>query len=346
VLKDGTFNFAWHHIIGDGQSGVAFHHALLSALNDVQQPSIANPPIIQVPQDSTLVPHIESIINVSVSPITLCREVLKLFIPASWTASASTWTGTAVPEKESLVAQVRLLQFSAEDGKRLVLACRAHRTTLTPLLYTLTATILSKLLVGDESAKKYSFLSASIAISLRKLTKTSPYEMCNHISGYHQYVPITRPKSYPSGLTQEAFPWSMAETLTATLQKQLTQSAERIGLLRFVSNYETYLKRCFGKKRDVTFEVSNLGQFPSEVHGGDDVRSGERAPKWSISHVYFTQAQPVSGPLLYVNVVGTPDGGLGISISWSEGAIDDSAGEAFVNSFRQALDEMILAVDR
>ncbi|KZT07704.1 uncharacterized protein LAESUDRAFT_811952 [Laetiporus sulphureus 93-53] len=342
VLKDGTVVFAWHHAIGDGQSGLAFHTALLSALNENSERSFdfETQMSIQVPKDTMIVTPVESLVDLSVSMMTVLRELYNLLAPVSWTPSSTAWTGRTVPSTDSFAAPIRILQYSARDVEGILKLCRAHQSTLTAFLHTLSVLIISELLAADPaSAPVYEFkcLSTCIPVSLRPLTKTPANAMCDEVSAYHSYPPlITLAQGHISWLG--GFPWGTAAALTNEMRTKQLETKEQIGMLKFLfGNYDGYLKGMLGKKRQMTLELSNLGRFSLAPDG--HTGSGGK-PSWSIRDAIFTQSHPASGAALAVNVTGTPPGGIGLAVSWSREAVDDLFGEAFFSKLKEAMDEM------
>jgi len=346
VLPDNTLTFAWHHGIGDGQSGFAFHHAFLSALNKIDRPLVPDLPVLSLSQiqGTTLIPCVEQLADLSVSPLTIFREIFHLLCPTSWTPLHSAWTGSPVPAIDTFPAKLRTLRYTPSETAQILGLCRTHGSTLTAVLHTLSVLIISESLAADPATSgKFKCLSSSIPVSLRRLTGTSAYEMCNEASRYHSYPPLmTLPQGHTSWIHE--FPWHVASQLTSTLRKQQKEAAEHVGILKFLfGNYEGYFKGMLGKKRNFTLQISNLGHFPSiaeDVVGGASSQTAG-SPEWAIEDMFFTQCLPASGAAIAVNVTGTPAGGLGMSVSWGNDAIDDSKGELFFRNFKEAIAEML-----
>ncbi|KAI0819389.1 hypothetical protein BC628DRAFT_1333029, partial [Trametes gibbosa] len=95
-----------------------------------------------------------------------------------------------------------------------------------------------------------------------------------------------------------------------------------------------------GKKREGTLEISNLGRAPSMTPW---VAGGAPTNRWAIRETVFVQVDGTLGPALKINVTGTPDGGLGVSLTWGKGAVDDELAEDFVTAFTNGLNELARA---
>ena len=77
--------------------------------------------------------------------------------------------------------------------------------------------------------------------------------------------------------------------------------------------------------------MSNLGAFPASAVPTEP--AGTESQTWRIGEVLFAQAGATLGAALKLNVVGTPAGGLGVSITWGKGAVEDELAEEFVREF-------------
>ncbi|KDQ61357.1 hypothetical protein JAAARDRAFT_54731 [Jaapia argillacea MUCL 33604] len=205
VLKRcGTVVFAYHHGIGDGMSGVAFHRCLLEALNANHISDSDDTTIIHVPTNITLIPPVESLTPTSPSLKTVLGTLFSLYAPKSWTRGASSWTGNPVAFNGTLKVNVRFLEFSVSEIKRFKKMCRDHGATITSAFHELAVSVLAELVMGrqgSESArprkgeeerrsKGYKWISTAIPISLRSFTRTSPDAMCVEVSTFHTYTPF------------------------------------------------------------------------------------------------------------------------------------------------------------
>ncbi|KAH9838356.1 alcohol acetyltransferase [Rhodofomes roseus] len=336
VLRDGTVAFSFHHVIGDGQSGMAFHQTLLAVLNEIDEAPPSHPALVSGPSEITLLPPIEHAADLYVSPFRLIREIIKQFLPISWTSAYWAWTGYPTIPEAKLGCNLRLLYHKPEAAHRVLRVCRAHNTTLTGLIHTLATLIISELLAEDPSvADRYTSISTTIPVSLRPLINAPTDAMCNYVSAHPSFPPfIKRTPSADKSWLRE-FPWDTASEFSRTLREQQARTTENVGLVKYVSSYEDYHKNKLGKKRETTFEISNVGRFPA----GTSAEPG--LLKWTLDDVYFTQSSPSSGAAIHMNVAGDPAGGVGISVTWAESAVDDSFGEAFFTALKEGLEEVV-----
>ncbi|TBU23723.1 alcohol acetyltransferase [Dichomitus squalens] len=352
VLRDGTLVFLWDHSIGDGQSGLAFHRALLDALNSVPElPASHSGVITPLPSDLALPTSLEDAAGRQISvPIPMLVRVLaEEYLPFLFARkNAATWTGNPVPLEPSLHTQVRILHYSPSDTYTLLRAARARRATLTGTLHTLALVVLSRLiralLNGEEL--KFKAIATFIPISMRRHTGTHATEICVQVTHYEGHQAMLLPDTGD-------FPWDVAAEFTGTLQRAIVCAGPVTGMLKYLfGRYEEYLEGHLGKKRGWGLELSNLGPFPgSPSSGTTDLEKSEDgagdstevlAARWKIKEMTFAQAE-VLGSALKLNVVGSPEGGLGMTVSWGTSAVDKELAEAFVVGLHDGLRALIIA---
>lgn len=158
---------------------------------------------------------------------------------------------------------------------------------------------------------------------------------------HRSYVPIPlESKKAADGRDRDGFPWETAAQYGARLHGSMNRSRELVGMLRYLFGLgvaQDYFVGSLGKKREYTLLLSNLGRFPAQDVKGADENQVARTTRWTIGEVLFAQADGVHGPAVKVNVVGCPDGGLGITFSWGEGAINQNTVEAFIEEAKASL---------
>ncbi|KAJ6620562.1 alcohol acetyltransferase-domain-containing protein [Mycena sp. CBHHK59/15] len=176
VLKDNTVIFAFHHAIGDGLSGVAFHTSLLAALQDVKGED--DSPTVVIPQSLKLLPPIEVATSLWPSVRKIASEVFALLAPTSWTWGSSAWTANSVLKTPSLEPRVKLFTLPASDMVKFSAACRANSATITSAFYELAVSLLSRIVAQDFV--QYNTLSCFVAVSLRTVAGAPADAMCDY----------------------------------------------------------------------------------------------------------------------------------------------------------------------
>ncbi|KAI0372586.1 hypothetical protein BV20DRAFT_1034316 [Pilatotrama ljubarskyi] len=346
VLRDGTVVFAYEHTVGDGQSGMAFHIALLNALRRFQEPVLNHSGLItDFSDEASLTPLLEDGVDVSVPFLSILREVLNLIIPESWRKSWTAWTGKPTPESIVFGMNVQIAHYSPEDAQYLVKLSREHNTTLVGTFHTLALIVLSRLISAEPDASKYKSIATSIPISLRRFSGAPPTAFCNHLSALREYHPLLAPQYSSSTISADHFPWAVAARLTETLKREAPRSGSSIGLLKLLGGkYEQYLRGMLGKKRAAGLELSNLGPFPvnSLEKFADDAPPSSR---WNVREVLFAQADATLGAALLLNVAGSPTGGVGVTLTSNENAVDRAFAEKFFVDFGVGIQGLLASRD-
>ncbi|KAH8108865.1 alcohol acetyltransferase-domain-containing protein [Phellopilus nigrolimitatus] len=302
VTNDNVVVFAWHHTTGDGQNASCSRQDFRA---------------VKAPAELKLTAPLEELTDLSISFMTFVHALWGLIIPPSLRLR-SVWTGnktlTTVPATRKTNA--RFISISAVSVSRLLSSARAHDTTLTAVLYILGVSALSKLISKQPGNERFKRISTFVAVSFRSLVKVPITAMCELVSAYHTEEPF---------LT--GFSWEKAAAYSKRLHKAVPKTRETIGLIKLLNgDYEGFFKSKLGKKRGVSMELSNLGLFKTDA--------------WRIGGAYFAQDDGVVGGTLKMNMVGSPNGEVNISVTWGDGTVDDAFAEAFVKDLGIAVEEL------
>ncbi|CAI7650671.1 unnamed protein product [Penicillium glandicola] len=311
-----TAAFVYHHAIGDGTSGKAFHQTFLRALGTIDSPdqtkSIIKPPRLP------LLPNIEHMHPMSLSLPYLAKKIFQAKIYSR--RPTGLWTGSKVliPSQTRL----RLVPFS----KLLVAAirdrCRQEGTTITALLQTIVARS-----IFAHIPPEFTRLACAGALSSRRWLSDviTDESMGVWVQDYEETY--SRAIVAPS---DGSFPWAEAKRSRKTIQSVLKMKGKNAStsLLQFVDDFQEEL--CLskvGKDRDKSFEVSNVG-----------VLDPQRDPNLpSIKGVVFSQCASVMGNAIEVSVVTGGDGCLVLAISWQQGVVKADLVNEIIESTKQDL---------
>lgn len=337
VVYEKTVLFHYDHVIGDGQSGMAFHSALLSALNNPSSDTKFSGHAVDIPATPSLVPPIEAMTKTSPSAGLYAHAIYETFVPASCTKARKIWTGNRIVRAPTTQTNIRSWQIPAEQGQKLVALCRAHDTTLTGFLRTLVAVVLANVLQAQPKPvpRRYKTISTQIPVSLRRFSGASPHVMCNHVSSVPFALRIaSAPRLRDPGTP---FPWAAAAQFSAALRTAVhAQARQVVGLLRFLVRFglmDAYYTGALGKKREGSLEFSNLGRFPAPPADAEGKREDAQ---WTVGNVYFAQCDAVKGAAVKNNIAGSPDGAVTVVHSWGKGAVDDELAETLVRDVKAA----------
>ena len=309
-----TAIYVFHHALGDGGSGKAFHKGFLRALNSAGEHETKA--LIESPK-IPLLPNIESLHPMPLSFLFLAKKLIEAKIysrrdPGLWTAGQ-----IQNPTKTC----IRLLSFSKSVVSSLRDRCRQEHTTITAVLQTVIARSIFAHIPGT-----YSSLACTGALSCRRWL---PDVITDDVMGvFVQDFEETYSRSATSA--KSSFPWGEARRSRQTIEAALNRKGKDAGpnLLRYVNDYQQEL--CLsklGQDRDKTFEVSNVGVVRSE--------SSPEEP--AIKGMVFSQCASVIGNALEFSVITGGDGCCMISVSWQEGVIEESLTEGVIATIRDEL---------
>lgn len=304
-----TVVFIYHHAIGDGTSGKAFHQTFLRALTSTGSQKTKS--IIPSPRDA-LLPNIELISSMSLSFPYLAKKLFRAKIYSR--RPSGLWTGSKILNPSQ--TRVRLVPFS----KLLVSAvrdlCRAHKTTVTALLQTVVARALFANLPDA-----FTRLVSTGSLSCRRWLPVITDEMVGvWVQGYEE----SYTRNAVSALWDEAR--RSRKTILSVLKMKGKDSSA--SLLQFVDDYQKEL--CLfkvGKDRETSFEVSNVGAVPPQMNSS----------KPAIQGMVFSQSASVMGNAVQFSAVTGGDGCLVLSVSWQQGVVEPDLINETVESIKQDL---------
>ncbi|KAH9913464.1 uncharacterized protein BXZ73DRAFT_92957 [Epithele typhae] len=327
VFRDGFVAFAYDHTLGDGQSGSAFHANLLSALRAASAGSDSpaqSPLISDFPLEAHLPPAVETAAKTTPPPLWAAKKVAQTLLPKLNPRALASWTAHPAQDPPTLVTRVRIQHISPADTGTLVALSRAHGTTLTGRCTRSRSSrspLSSPRTTPRAHPPPYAFTIRTHCPLLPVPAPTDP-----DVSGYAHALDV-----HPA-----TFPWAAAAAMSARLRAKAPGAGRHIGLLKLLlwdlralfGDADADALGSVGKKRSEAFELSNLGAFPA-LPTAPTNGLGKEEVQWRIREVLFVQADVTLGAAVKLNVAGTPDGGLGLSVTWGEGAIEDEFGEAF-----------------
>lgn len=300
--------FVYHHGIGDGATGQAFHMALLKALDslpptveEMQTPYIITPPALQ------LLDPLETLVALPLSvPFVLRMLWTRVWFPRA--RPPTFWCGSPIHVGPGgLKTTFRTLSFPTQTVTRLLAACRAEKTTITALLQVLIAKSFFLALPAESATS----LASSIAVNMRRFMpapisdETMGVFVCS-ISANHSRATFARTSQ-----------WELARKYRGKLESRISDGTRNTdaGILKHVSDFEKYFRGRVGKRHEGSFEVSNLGVFKGTKPAGSD--------GWNIpSRVLFSQSANVASCPVDFSVISVKGGDLMLGISFQEGAVE------------------------
>lgn len=353
--------FIYHHVIGDGKSGLAFHRSFLSALSAIPDlasattGSEASAPVngdadngheadtIVYPPQTPLIPNLESLHPLPLSIPYILKALWDDWFPR---APRTLWTGGPISTAPSARrVRFRSVTLSQSTSAGLLAASRANSTTLTAAVEVL----LAAAVLAHLPPERYSSVRCNCPVSLRRFlpsdivdddsigTWVSRYEEVHHrLSG----VSSSRNSISNNSNALELFSWEEARRVKATIDAELRKNGRNTaaGLLRYVRDSHRFFKKKVGKPREHSFELSNIGLFKPAVQ--QEGSKGEEEEGWRIGRMIFSQSADVVGAGFEACLVTGGDGRLTFGFSWLEGIVEGVWMEKVIEELKGMMEKM------
>jgi hypothetical protein len=303
--------FFYHHAIGDGKSGGAFHMGFLDAMNALADagPAISSPvDKVVKPAELSLLPSIEETRAWPLSIPFVAGQVLKEFVLPR---SHSLWTGPPVQFSPEHLPKTRLLTlfFGSDTVARLSRLCRRNGVTMTPLLSIVIARLLASRhpIPGD--------LDATVAISLRRFSGVDNRQVVNHVASVTVPFSTSSKSGFLSSTSSNPLDWGVVRSCKKIIDaKAMSPANQDTLLLRFLNDYRGWFKKRVGKRREASFEVSNIGVIDGGMASGGTAR---------FRRIIFSQSASVTGSPYCFCIATAKGGDMAIALSWQFGILDD-----------------------
>ena len=275
-----------------------------------------------------LTPPIEELLNFKTSWSFLGSQVLQEYgPPALFGRRSEPYTAMSCQSLDELPfrTMLRLIEIDASTIKALLEKGKSKQSAITALLSVVIARSLAL-----EIPTAGAFLS-QIPYTMRRISGTDYETMANQTStveiGFEKEVLDT----FRDPAENVADPiWDRTATDSAVLQEKIADCLNNnpVGLLRYISDHHEFYRKKLGKKREATWEVSNIGPVQSRVPNRDT---------WKIERAIFSQGAAIVGPAFQANVASVRDGPMTIAFSWQQNVIEESVMTNIIKSFESTL---------
>ncbi|KAA8896135.1 alcohol acetyltransferase [Sphaerosporella brunnea] len=278
--------FIYHHVLGDGLSGPAFHRSLHVAL------ASASPGPAKIPSPTApLFKPLEDLLDFHVSLLVLIVALWRFVFPPQ--PAAGQWTGA--PITPDPVTRVRILSLPTDVVTGFTSRCRAENASVTSaLIHIVGAAFLCAL---PETTTELLFQAP---ISARRWLPPMYADVIGNwvTEDIQPYVHRRRVES--------ANIWAAARATKARLEKTVQNDGRNtaVGLLPWIGDYDSYFASKVGTKRDVSVEISNLGVCREQ------------------RRVVFSQSAGVDGPAVAVSVAAAKEG-MVLTFNWQQGVVEE-----------------------
>lgn len=294
VENEFTASFIFHHALGDGTSGMAFHKSFLAGLLN---PITVENTIIVLPL-LPLLPTLEGMLPSATIP------------KAPRHIPTELWTGNKIASTTHTHYLSHAL--SQDTSMKFLKACKVNGTTLTA---TLSAIIAVSLVKSLPSSTKFSELECTIPISLRRFLPApiDENELGVWIDAFSTYY-------RRSDILQ--FSWEEARKCRMAITDVLAKEGQEVNVfgLRNVTDMREYFLAKIGQERTSSFNVSNVGCMKLSADGGD----------WKMGRMIFSRSAFVAGSAIDVGVITGPDGCIVLGFCRQEGIVSEELVKAVI----------------
>ncbi|KAH6625945.1 alcohol acetyltransferase-domain-containing protein [Chaetomium sp. MPI-SDFR-AT-0129] len=349
ALEDGDGNMvidailAIHHSLADGRSTALFHTHLLEELNCApKQVTHLTDGILNLKASGVRMncaPQ-EDVVNFTKSWMYLAQTLWHELGPA-WLKGnppAAPWTGKPVTS-EPRQTGLRLIRIPAAAVPRILAACRANHTTLTPLLHALILASLSR----HISPKEVVEFRSTTPIDLRPFAHGGEHESGNRDTKFgvfvtaqdHSFDNATIAALREQPLTKRI--WQVAAGLRRDIKQRVAELPrdDIMSMLGWVSDWREFWLSKVGTPRKTTWEVSNIGA----MLGGTKPEGSAGARSWMIQRSLMSQGCTVAGAAVSASVSGVVGGEVDIVLGWQLGIIETALVDALVVDLQRWIDQ-------
>jgi hypothetical protein len=328
--------FAYYHSHGDGKAGLAFHRTFFERLQDGNV-SEQSDKVFSI----RLPPPMEEAGKLSLSWSYLLSPLLGAYLPsflatmlgvrASAVAQENgVWCGEDLSfDPNNFRTGLTMVIIDHSTLRNALQRCKARQTSFTGLLNQLIARALHAELGPHHTSKVF---ASQIVVDLRHLFQGafSNESMTNCVSAYNGTV--TSPSIADEDWTSSSSDiWIAARNTTTELANCAgTLHNQPIGLLQYLKDFRPWTLSQIGKKREGSYEISNLVVFDPVLHFAEPSKSAPDTVQ--IERTIFSQPANAAGACLNFNLVTTKGGPLVMTATWQQGVLDvgdaDAAREA------------------
>ncbi|KAF5859132.1 hypothetical protein ETB97_003273 [Aspergillus alliaceus] len=219
----------------------------------------------------------------------------------------------------------------------------AQRGRLTGLLSQLVVRALREALPRETRYKAY---IGQIVIDLRSfLPDYSDNTMGNCVSAVYETSACSGIES-----TYDQSFWDAVRKTTSRLSDAANKLDDQpVGLLKYLSNFHPWFLEKIGKRRDSSYEISNLGIFDPSIYGSATATAtpSQEENDWKIEKIVFSQPANVTASPLNFQVVTVKDADMIITLNWQVGVLGVTDEETFtkevLNKVKGSMEEIASA---
>ncbi|KAI0861907.1 hypothetical protein F4860DRAFT_150390 [Xylaria cubensis] len=372
VLLSLDISFCFHHVYSDGKGGYIFHGDLQRALNNGARPSELQNHILHLPTAPNLPPAMDKLIPFTLSWAFILRMVwaeilypvlvppfLRRLLFLEPSEADIPWTGAPVDGSNPKVHIRTLFKIDEAQLKGILAQCRSHKTSLTGLLHVLIARSLARLVKGRSFRSTTPIALAGYADPSAAGSAFTPDGtihclitglLCDYDRDTTQRLQQSQ-DDRDIRVSDDAAMWAFAQDMTTRLRhKAASLPRDDIqALSHLIGDWHEFLRKKFGKPRDSSWELSNLGSLSASDSGvsgpGDSSKiESRKRPEdegcWFIDRAVFTQGANAVGSAISFNVAGVAGHGIYVTVNWQDGIVDVDLMEKLADEIRMCVTEL------
>ncbi|KAI0509381.1 hypothetical protein F5B22DRAFT_649010 [Xylaria bambusicola] len=349
--------FNWNHPHCDGMSGKIFQRHLFQSLNSPEAATTAQgfeSRVIRLPESTPkLAPPIDHIIPLPLElkwtlntiweenkPKLLCRSPYQ----ADWAPIITS------PYK----TQFRIFTIDNTKLDNLLLACRAHHTTLTGLFHGLTlVSIVSRL--GKETTT--TAFRGVTTVDLRRFLPRNPSKfpwldphetLGNYVTQLNhefdpQFVSQTRSALLERDVADQDLSteiadlvWSAAAKVRGEIVKKLETGVKNdiVGTLKFVPDWKAQMKQAAKRPRPASWMITGLGTLPARAD------TAVEPNVWSLRRAQFALSAETTAAAIMISPMSVTGECLTVGGSWQDCIFDVTLGEGIMSDLERWLHQL------
>ncbi|CZR70228.1 uncharacterized protein PAC_20129 [Phialocephala subalpina] len=300
--------FLANHAIADGLSHISFHRSLLHFFNQPLAEEYAWP--LKVPRNLRCPILLEDVVDL-LSRDENDKVDIDYMSPTVW--SGENMFLNSVEDYES---GLRFITVHQDHIGKLLNFCRSNKITLTGLLHGLLVTFLARSVSSGSS-----FLAVT-PYSMRHISKVSEEEICNHAGGMVHEFPQNLATDLRNSKENSIEELELIVKTSGIFHKYMAAELARspknnvwAGMFG-VTDWYTQSRGQLGKKRALTYELSNFGNL--KVLDSKGLEGPLKLEKMLVS-----QCGSVTGPVFGCNSISIAGGPMTITFTWQKGSMKE-----------------------